>query len=171
MVAQDCGLVAGESVGDALALFGIEHHTGVVVEQGVVLVEGAGVLGDRVECATQRRPRLAVHRVGVRGADDVGAGRVHLGVNGERGLVHRQIAFDDGAVVTHQQQVADPNVAEVHAERVHPEVVGEFRVACGDVPGHALVEAELAEQPERRGEVLLAVQTFLFGIAFLRQQC
>ena len=38
------------------------------------------------------------------------------------------------------------------------------------MPGHALVETELAEQPERRGEVLLAVQAFLLDIAFLGQQ-
>jgi hypothetical protein len=39
------------------------------------------------------------------------------------------------------------------------------------MPGHAFVEAELAEQPERCGEILLAVQPFLLGIAFLGQQC
>ena len=58
----------------------------------------------------------------------------------------------------------------MHAERVHPEVVGELRVACGDVPGHTLVEAELTEQPERGGEVLLAVHALLGDIALLREQ-
>ena len=47
---------------------------------------------------------------------------------------------------------------EVHAERVDPEVVGPLGVAGGDVAGHALVEAEPPEDPERRGEALLAVQ-------------
>jgi hypothetical protein len=101
------------------------------------------------------------------GADDVGPRRVHLRVDGEGRLVQRPVALDDGAVVAHQQQVADADVPEVHAERVHPEVVGQFGVAGGDVARHALVEAELAEQPKRRGEPLLAVQALLLDRAVL----
>ena len=66
-----------ERVRDALALVGVEHDAGVVVEQRVVVVERARVLRERVEEPAERRPRLAVHRVRVRGGDDVGAGRVH----------------------------------------------------------------------------------------------
>ena len=49
----------------------------------------------------------------------------------------------------------------MHAERVDPEVVGQLGVAGGDVPGDALVEAERAEQPERGGQPLLAVQALV----------
>ena len=80
----------------------------------------------------------------------------------ERGLVERPLALDDRALVADEQQVADPDVAEVHAERIDPEVVGQLGVAGGDVAGHALVEAESAEESEGRGEVLLSVQPFLF---------
>ena len=42
-------------------------------------------------------------------------------------------------------------------------------VAGGDVAGDALVEAELAEQPEAGGEALLAVQALLLDGVELRQ--
>ena len=52
-------------------------------------------------------------------------------------------------------------MAEAHAERVDPEVVGQLGVTGGDVPGHALAEAEAAEQAQGAGQALLAVQAFL----------
>ena len=150
VVAQDRGLVVAERVGDALALLGVEHDAGVVVEQRVVVVERADVLGQRVEEPAERRPRLAVHRVRVGGRDHVGPGGVDLRVDRERGAVDRRVALDDLALVVDQDQVGDPDVAEVHAERVDPEVVEVLGVAGRDVAGDALVEAEPAEQPERR---------------------
>ena len=53
MVAQDGRLRVAESMGDALALLEIEHHAGVVVEQHVIAVEGAGVLGQGVEVSSR----------------------------------------------------------------------------------------------------------------------
>ena len=47
------------------------------------------------------------------------------------------------------------------AERVDPEVVGELGIADGDVPGHAFAEAEPAEDAQRAGELLLAVQALV----------
>ena len=46
-------------------------------------------------------------------------------------------------------------------------MIGQLRIACGDVPRDALVEAEATEQAERRRKVLLAVQTLLFDRAAL----
>ena len=60
------------------------------------------------------------------------------------------VALDDLALVVDEEQVGHPDVAEVHAERVDPEVVEQLGVAGGDVAGDALVEPELAEQAERR---------------------
>ena len=139
------------------------QHDGAaaLLAHGVVLVEDAGVLRDRIERAPERGPRLAVDGVGVCGGDDVGARRVHGGVDGERSRVDRSVALDDLTGVAHEDQVRDADVAEAHAEGVHPEVVGQLRVACGDVPGDALGEAEATEQPERPGQLLLAVQALL----------
>ena len=85
VVAQDGRLVVAEGVGDALALLDVDHDAGVVVEEAVVLEEGAGVLGDRVEQATERRPGPPALAVGVGGGLHVGPGGVHLRVDGEGG--------------------------------------------------------------------------------------
>ena len=161
VVAQDDRLALAEGVGDALALLDVEDDAGVVVEERVVLVERARVLRDGVEQAPERRPGLAVDRVGVGGGDDVGPGGVHLGVDGEGGRVDRVVALDHLALVVHEDEVGHPDVAEVHAERVDPEVVGELGVPGGDVAGHALVEPEAGEEPERGRQALLAVQALV----------
>ena len=95
------------------------------------------------------------------GGDDVGAGLVDRRVEHERGPVDRLVAVDDVAVVVDEDQVADPHVAEAAAERVDPEVVGELGVADRDVAGDALAEPEAAEDAQRAGELLLAVQALL----------
>ena len=46
MVPQDGGITVTEGVGNALPLFGIADHAGVIVEHNLIAVEYAGVLGD-----------------------------------------------------------------------------------------------------------------------------
>src|SRR5918998_3874371 len=58
VVGEDDRLALAERLGDALALLELEHRAGVVVEDGVVAVERAGVLGERVERSAQGGPRL-----------------------------------------------------------------------------------------------------------------
>ena len=84
----------------------------------------------------------------MRGGLHVGSGRVHLRVDGERRRVDGVVALDDLALVVHEDEIATPDRAEVHRERVDPEVVGELGVAGGDVAGDALAEAERAEEAE-----------------------
>src|SRR5205814_648169 len=134
---------------------------GVVVEQGVVAVEGADVLGQGVEEAAQGRPRLAVRRVRVGGSNDLGPGRMHLRVDDERGRVDGTITFDDVALVVDQDQVGHLDLAEVHSEGVDPEVILELGVARRDVAGDPFVEPEPREQPEGGGQPLLAVKTLV----------
>ena len=102
-----------------------------------------------------------MHRVGVGGGHDVGAGGVDLGVDDECGRVQRPIAVDDLAPVVHEHEVPHPDLLEVHPERVDPEVVEQLGVACGDVPGRTLVEAEVPEEAEGRREPLLAVSALV----------
>ena len=73
------------------------------------------------------------------------------------------VPLDHLALVVDQDQVGHPDVAEVHAEGVDPEVVGPLGITGGDVPGHPFVEAELGEQPERGRQPLLAVEPLLVG--------
>lgn len=58
-----------------------------------------------------------------------------------------------GGGVGEEQHVGDAQEAEVRGERVHPEEVRVFRVAEGDVPGHAFAEAAAGPVPEERGHV------------------
>ena len=169
VVREDQRLVPTERVGDPLALFQVEHDARVVVEDRVVAVERAGVLGQRIERPAQRRPRLTVHGMRMGGRDDVRTSRVDLRVDREGRRVDRPIALDDLTAVVDQDEVPDPDELEVHAERVDPEVVEQLRVPCRDVAGDPFVESELSEQPERGGEPLLAVPALVLDVVECRE--
>src|SRR5260370_33794346 len=98
----------------------------------------------------------------VRGGNHVRACGVNARVDGEGGEIDFRAAFDDVSGVIHQNQVRGANLAEVHAERVHPEMIETLRIAGSDVAGDAFVKAESGEEAKRGGEPLLAVSA-LFG--------
>ena len=98
------------------------------------------------------------------GGDHVGPGRVYLRVDRERRGVHALVAFDHLPVVVHEQQVGHRDLAEVHCERIDPEVVEQLGVARRDVAGDAFVEPVAREPAERGGEALLTVQPFGFEV-------
>ena len=58
------------------------------------------------------------------------------------------------------EQVADPDIGERHSQRVYPERLWLDRIACRDVPGHALFKAEAAEQAESRRQSRFTVDAF-----------
>ena len=88
-------------MGNPLPLLDVEDHAGVVVEHGVVVVEGTDVLGDRIEGAPEGGPRLPVDRMGVGGSDHVGTGRMDLRVDGEGGAVDRPVSVHHLAAVSY----------------------------------------------------------------------
>ena len=49
--------------------------------------------------------------------------------------------LDHFPVLIDQQQIGNLDQAEMHAERVDPEMIGLFRIAGRDVSGHTLIEA------------------------------
>ena len=106
----------------------------------------------------------------MRGGDDIGASGVHLAVDHERRGVHRPVALDDLAVVVDEDEVLHPDLLEVHGERVDPEMVEQLGISGRDVAGHALVEPELPEQAEGRGQPLLAMPALLLGGRKLRER-
>ncbi len=53
-----------------------------------------------------------------------------------------------------EQQVGHLEAREMHAERIDPDVVGQFGIARGDVIRETVREAVLREDPERAGEPL-----------------
>src|SRR5437764_7582413 len=93
-----------------------------------------------------------------------------LRVDGEGGRVDGVVTLHDLALVVHQDEVAHPDVAEVHAEGVDPEVVGTLRIPRRDVAGDPLVEAEPREETERGRQTLLAVQPVVLDRVELRRQ-
>ncbi len=95
------------------------------------------------------------------GGYDIRTGGVDLRVNGEGCAVDRILPFHHLAVVVYQNQIGDANLAEVHAERIDPEMIEVFGVAGGDVSGDAFIESEAREQAEGSGQALLAVLALL----------
>jgi len=98
----------------------------------------------------------------MRGGNDVRPCGVNARMNGEGGEIDFSAAFDDLAGMIYQNQVRGANPAEVQPERVHPEMIEAFGIACGDVASDAFVEAKFSEEAERSGEALFAVAAF-FG--------
>ena len=95
-----------ERLADAPALLGVEHDAGEGVVHADVVVERAGVLGQRLDGHVERRQRLAVRAVRVRRGDDVRPGGVHRAVDGDRRAVDRPVALDDLAGVVDAYQIA-----------------------------------------------------------------
>src|SRR3546814_10181164 len=89
-------------------------YTTLFRSQRLVAVEGAGVLGERVERASQRRPGLAVDGVGVGGGHRVGTGGVDLRVDDERGPVDRPRSLDHLAPWVHEDEVLHADLLEAH---------------------------------------------------------
>ena len=83
---------------------------------------------------------------------------MNLGVDGECGNVYRPVTLDHLTLVVDEDEVGGPDVAEVHPERIDPEVVSPLGIASGDVAGHPFVKTKFGEQTEGGGQALLAVQ-------------
>ena len=71
-----------------------------------------------------------------------------------------EIAFDDGALVIHTDEIGHGHQLEVEPERVHPEPVGVLGIADGDMPGDPLGQAETTHDAQARRQPLLAVESF-----------
>ncbi len=46
-----------------------------------------------------------------------------------------------------QQEIRHAHMAEIHTQRVNPEMVGPFRIAHGDMAGRAMIKPKMREQP------------------------
>ena len=92
-----------------------EHDARVVVEQRVIVVERARVLGDADRASRPSEDHALPCIEWQWAADDhVGTGQVDVRVDRERGPVHDLVALDDLAVVVHEHQVGHADHAEVH---------------------------------------------------------
>ncbi len=82
----------------------------------------------------------------VRRRDYIGTRSMHLRVDGKSRSIDGILSLHHFAAMIHQNQVGRADLAEVHPERVHPEVVELFRIARGDVPRYSFIESELAKK-------------------------
>src|SRR5712675_805029 len=88
---------------------------------------------------------------------------MHARVNRKRRSVQRMLALHHFAFSVHQHQIRNANLAEVHAKRIHPEMIRAIRIARRDVPGNAFVETKFREQAKRSRQPLFAMPAFLFN--------
>jgi hypothetical protein len=163
VIAEDGGFLRAEGSGDAIAFGGFLDDAGVILENDVIFVKRASILGERIEQAAEGGPRFAVQGVGVRGGNDVGARGVNTRVNGEGGEIDFRTAFDDSASVIYKNKVGSANLAEVHAKGIHPEMIEPLGIARGNVAGDAFIKTEAREEAKSGGEALLAMATLLGG--------
>jgi hypothetical protein len=162
VIAEDGGFLRAEGAGDAVAFGGFFDDAGEILENDVIFVKRASILGERIEQAAEGGPRFTVERVGVSGSHHVGAGGVDARVNGEGGEIDFRAAFDDIASVIYENKIGSANLAEVHAKGIHPEMIEPLGIARGDVAGDAFIKAEAREEAESGGEALFAMAA-LFG--------
>src|SRR5258708_1487292 len=85
----------------------------------------------------------------VSGCDDVRPRFMDLRMNRKRAAIHRRAPFHGLAAMIHQDEVRDADFAEVLAEAVDPEMIGELRVPRGNMSGDSLIKPTFREQPER----------------------
>ncbi len=98
----------------------------------------------------------------MRRSDHIRACGVYLRVDGKRRSIDGMISFHNVAAMIYQNQIRRANLAEVHPEWVHPEVVELLRIARGDMSRHSFIESEALKKTECGSKHLLAVQA-LFG--------
>ena len=160
---------APRAVGDAVALGGFLDNAGEILKDDVIFVKRASILGDRIEQASEGGPRFAVEGVSVGGGDHVRARGVYARVNGESGEIDFRAAFDDSASVIYKNKIGSANLAEVHAEGIHPEMIEPLGIARGDVAGDAFIKAKAREEAKRGGEALFAMAALFGDIRELRR--
>ncbi|GDY63408.1 hypothetical protein SAV14893_028010 [Streptomyces avermitilis] len=161
MVAQHQRLAGVERGGDPAAFLGVHRDPRVRVVQRVVLVEGAALLGDRVQQVAERGQGAPVHGVAVGDGHDVGAGGMHLGVHGECRLVDVVAALDHLPRGVHHHKITHGHMLERHSERVDPEAVAVLGIARGDVAGDPVLESEPPEEPQGAGQPFLAMRALV----------
>ena len=162
VIAQDGGLFPAEGAGDAIAFGSFLDDPGVIIEDHVILVKRACVLGEGIEPAAERGPRFAIDRMGVRGGDNVRAGGVNPRVNCKGSEINFGVAFDDFAGMIHQDQVGSANLAKVQTEGIDPKMIEALGIARCDVAGDAFIKTKFGEKTKGSGEAFFAMAA-LFG--------
>jgi hypothetical protein len=126
MILEQGRLLITQTFRDIPPLLGGEHDAVELAVDDVVVVEGAGVLGDDVEFLAEGAEGPAVDAVAVGGAEDVRSRLVDRGVNHVGGGVEEAAgaAIDDLTGVVDLDEVAGFDEGEGYAEGIDPEGCG-----------------------------------------------
>ena len=137
---ENDSLAIPQGSADPISLRRVKNHAPEVVEKRMILVEGAGVLTDGVQQSTEGRPRLAEHRVRMRGRMNIRARGMDARVDREGCLIEETLPFDNFARVIDTNQIRNSNFREVESKGVHPESFRGHRVTNRNMSRGPLVE-------------------------------
>ena len=98
MALQDRRFALADRFGDALAFVELDRDAAKVVVDGMIIVEGADILGDRRKRTPERGERPTVSRMGMCGGVRIGPRGMDTRMNYEGGRVDRIVALDDVAL-------------------------------------------------------------------------
>ena len=162
MVLVNGGLAAAELAGKGAPRFQFEDHlAAIVLDEDVVVEKGAGILGDRIESASQGRKGLAEGGVGMGSRMDVWPGFMDGGMQHKGGPIDGPVAIDHLSGMVHQNQITHPHEPKGTGKGVDPEMVWIFRIAHGDMAGHAFAKARASKHPQGPGQVAEPIAPFL----------
>ncbi|ROV98331.1 hypothetical protein VMCG_07153 [Cytospora schulzeri] len=107
VVLQQRRLLVPDAPRDVPALFSGKDYTVEGFVHGVVIVEGAGILGDDIQLAAQGTERSSIDRMGVAGCVDIWSGLMNRGVDRERCRVEKTVlaALEDLSFLVYPNQV------------------------------------------------------------------
>ena len=107
--------------------------------------------------------------MGVRSRHHIRPRGVDLMMDGERGDIDRHRALDHIADAVDTDEIRDGDMREMHAERIDPERVGEFRITRRDMSGDAFTEPQRRENAQTRGKPFLSIVPLLLEILEARR--
>ena len=131
-----------------------------LAHQGLPLEEHARVLRDRVEHSAEGGPGFPMWGVDVTDRHHFGAGLVDRRMEQDPDGIDRLRADQDLAGMGDLDKVGDHHLAERDTHQVHPQQVGELRVAHGDMTEQAFGESESAEDAAHPGQSFETVAAF-----------
>jgi len=161
VVLQNDRLLAAERLGKTHAFLLPQHDAGERIEQGMILIECAGILCERIKEPPERSPGLAIGRMGVGRRQNVGPSGMNRGMDDEAGLIDGSIADQNIAVVIDELKIRHFDQTEVLRQRIDPESIRMLGIANGDMAGEPLIETVAGEQPKGRSQTLLSMQPLL----------
>lgn len=156
MVGQNYGLVVAQSVGNSATLLVSQDDSSKPFVDGMVFVESAGILVDRLELTAQSRESLGWHRVAVARGYYVWTSLMHSNVNGEACRVDGMHVprLDHLSRLIDQTEVFWLHVRKGHGMRVDPKMILQDGVSNSDMPSRSLIIVSVHTEPSESSRMV-----------------